>query len=83
MEVRARYIWIDETFATQGLRSQSVVVLMELTQRRLDVEDFPCWTTRGPATFVLRPERVVPDPFRSGDYLVLCEVVRGDNKCLS
>jgi glutamine synthetase len=77
---RAEYIWIDGSEPTQRLRSKTKIVE--------DGAEPPIWGFDGSSTnqapgnqsdCVLQPVRVVPDPIRGGDdILVLCEVLTVD-----
>jgi len=80
MPYRAEYIWIDGQKPTGKLRSKTKVVP--------DGEDLPIWGFDGSSTeqapgsssdCVLNPVKVVPDPIRGGnDVLVMCEVLDTD-----
>jgi glutamine synthetase len=80
MAYRAEYIWIDGQKPTAKLRSKTKIVP--------DGDDLPIWGFDGSSTeqapgdssdCVLRPVKVVPDPIRGGnDLLVLCEVLNTD-----
>lgn len=80
MPYRAEYIWIDGQEPTKKLRSKTKVVA--------DGAEPPVWGFDGSSTnqapgnnsdCVLRPVRVVPDPIRGDDnVLVLCEVLTTD-----
>jgi glutamine synthetase len=80
MPYRAEYIWIDGQKPTAKLRSKTKIVP--------DGEELPIWGFDGSSTeqapgdksdCVLRPVKVVPDPIRGGeDVLVLCEVLYVD-----
>ena len=80
MPIRAEYIWIDGSKPTQKLRAKTMVLE--------DGAEPPIWGFDGSSTnqapgsasdCVLRPVRVVPDPIRGGDnILVLCEVLTVD-----
>jgi glutamine synthetase len=73
MPYRAEYIWIDGQKPTAKLRSKTKIVP--------DGEELPIWGFDGSSTeqapgdksdCVLRPVKVVPDPIRGGeDVLVL------------
>jgi glutamine synthetase len=77
MPYRAEYIWIDGQKPTAKLRSKTKVLP--------DGGELPIWGFDGSSTeqapgsssdCVLRPVKVVPDPIRGGDdVLVLCEVL--------
>lgn len=79
----AEYIWIDGGSPTARVRSKTKV-LPEDT----DVEGLPMWSFDGSSTnqaeghssdCVLKPVRVVPDPIRgANNVLVLCEVFHSD-----
>ncbi len=80
MPYRAMYIWTDGTEPTHLLRSKTKVVA--------DGVEPPIWGFDGSSTnqapgeasdVVLRPVRVIPDPIRGGDdVLVLCECLNTD-----
>jgi glutamine synthetase len=80
MAYRAEYIWIDGQKPTALLRSKTKVVPTG--------EEPPIWGFDGSSTeqapgansdCVLRPVRIVPDPIRGGDdVLVMCEVLNTD-----
>lgn len=80
MPYRAEYIWIDGTEPTKKLRSKTKVIP--------DGQEPPMWGFDGSSTnqapgnnsdCVLSPVKVVPDPIRGGDdILVLCEVLTVD-----
>jgi glutamine synthetase len=80
MAYRAEYIWIDGKKPTALLRSKTKVLP--------DGADLPIWgfdgssTEQAPGTqsdCVLNPVKVVPDPIRGGDdVLVMCEVLNVD-----
>lgn len=78
MAIKAEYIWIDGTEPTARLRSKTKVVAES-------PKEWPIWGFDGSSTnqapgdqsdCVLKPVKVVPDPIRGGDdVLVLCEVL--------
>ncbi len=80
MPYRAEYIWIDGQVPTKKLRSKTKVIN--------DGESPPVWGFDGSSTnqapgklsdCVLNPVRIVQDPLRGGDnVLVLCEVLTVD-----
>ena len=80
MPYRAEYIWIDGKKPTSLLRSKTKIVG--------DGDEPPIWGFDGSSTeqapgsnsdCVLRPVKVVPDPIRGGeDVLVMCEVLNTD-----
>jgi len=80
MAIKAEYIWIDGTEPTAKLRSKTKILGIG--------EEPPIWGFDGSSTnqaeghssdCVLRPVKVVPDPIRGGDsILVLCEVLDTD-----
>ena len=86
MPVLAEYIWIDGTAPSAALRSKTKV--LHSLEPSLDDElpspsAFPEWGADGSSTnqaegadsdIGLIPARVCRDPFRPGNYLVLCEV---------
>lgn len=85
--VFAEYIWIDGTKPTAKLRSKTKVLPGLTTPSSL--QSFPDWSFDGSSTnqapgdksdCVLRPAFAVPDPVRSGGYLVLCEVFEPDGE---
>jgi glutamine synthetase len=92
MAFLAEYIWIDGTKPSAQLRSKTKVVaddvLVEVNgSLTLLPENLPDWGADGSSTLQaegsdsdigLKPVRVVNDPFRSGSYLVLCEVFCAD-----
>nr|WP_232822537.1 glutamine synthetase [Glycomyces dulcitolivorans] len=77
MAIKAEYIWIDGTEPTAKLRSKTKILGAG--------EEPPIWGFDGSSTnqaeghtsdCVLRPVKVVPDPIRGGEHiLVLCEVL--------
>jgi len=83
-KVRAEYIWIDGYKPTANLRSKTKVVDGPVQ----NVEELPEWGFDGSSTLqaeghfsdcLLRPVRIVPDPIRGGDnILVMCEVFNAD-----
>jgi glutamine synthetase len=92
MSVLAEYIWIDGTEPSAALRSKTKV--MYDLEPSLDGElpepgQFPEWGADGSSTnqaegrdsdIGLIPARVCRDPFRPGNYLVLCEVTDAEGK---
>ena len=80
MAYRAEYIWVDGKKPTALLRSKTKVLS--------DGAELPLWGFDGSSTeqapgdqsdCVLRPVKVVPDPIRGGDdVLVMCEVLNVD-----
>jgi glutamine synthetase len=80
MAYRAEYIWIDGQKPTALLRSKTKVMPTG--------EEPPVWGFDGSSTeqapgdnsdCVLRPVRIMPDPIRGGDdVLVMCEVLNTD-----
>lgn len=76
----AEYIWIDGGNPTARVRSKT----RHFAMTRKEPHQLPLWSFDGSSTeqaegsssdCVLRPVRVVPDPIRGGDnILVLCEV---------
>ncbi|MDH3249538.1 MAG: glutamine synthetase beta-grasp domain-containing protein, partial [Acidimicrobiia bacterium] len=76
MAIRAEYIWIDGSEPTQKLRAKTKVLF--------NGDEPPIWGFDGSSTnqapgnqsdCVLNPVKIVPDPIRGGDdVLVLCEV---------
>jgi glutamine synthetase len=80
MAYRAEYIWIDGQVPTAKLRSKTKVLP--------DGVETPIWGFDGSSTeqapgsesdCVLNPVKVVPDPIRGGDdVLVMCEVLNVD-----
>ncbi len=80
MAYRAEYIWIDGKKPTALLRSKTKVLP--------DGEEIPIWGFDGSSTeqapgdqsdCVLNPVKIVPDPIRGGDdVLVMCEVLNVD-----
>ncbi|MHA6757859.1 glutamine synthetase GlnII [Streptacidiphilus sp. PAMC 29251] len=76
MAIKAEYIWLDGTRPTPQLRSKTRILT--------DPDTTPTWGFDGSSTGqaegyasdrVLEPVKVVPDPIRGGDHiLVLCEV---------
>ena len=79
----AEYIWLDGAKPTQQLRSKTRIVNVD-SASLLDAGAYPDWGFDGSSTnqsagnssdLELRPVRVVKDPVRGGDHvLVLCEV---------
>jgi glutamine synthetase len=82
--VLAEYIWLDGAVPVRRLRSKTRVVPVG----GVALEDLPIWSFDGSSTYqaggddsdlMLKPVRVVPDPVRGGDdVLVLCEVFNPD-----
>ena len=80
MAYRAEYIWIDGQKPTAKLRSKTKIVP--------DGDEPPIWGFDGSSTeqapgdasdCVLRPVKIIPDPIRKGDdILVMCEVLNVD-----
>ena len=80
MAYRAEYIWIDGQKPTAKLRSKTKIVPSG--------DEPPLWGFDGSSTeqapgeasdCVLRPVKVIPDPIRGGDdVLVMCEVLNVD-----
>mgnify|MGYP003543073985 CR=1 FL=1 len=80
MPYRAEYIWIDGWEPTKKLRSKTKIVP--------DGQEPPVWGFDGSSTnqapgnssdCVLHPVKIVSDPIRGGDdVLVLCEVLNPD-----
>jgi glutamine synthetase len=83
---QAEYLWLDGAHPTQQLRSKTRIV--DLPESPVAPDDFPQWSYDGSSTYqsdggdsdlILDPARVVRDPLRGeGNYLVLCEVMKGD-----
>ncbi|WP_199038429.1 glutamine synthetase GlnII [Glycomyces salinus] len=81
MAIKAEYIWLDGTEPTAKLRSKTKI----LTDGTAEP---PIWGFDGSSTnqaegnssdCVLRPVKIVPDPIRGGEnLLVLCEVLDTD-----
>jgi glutamine synthetase len=96
MSTFAEYIWIDGTPRTKQLRSKTrVIPRNELPPAKVgepvtvSLDVFPEWGADGSSThqaegrdsdIVLRPVRAYPDPFRPGDYMVMCEVFDGSGR---
>ena len=86
MAIRAEYIWIDGSEPTQLLRSKTKILPGPITS----AEEAPVWGFDGSSTnqapgdnsdCVLKPIRVVPDPIRGGDnVLVMNEVWTPDDE---
>ena len=82
--IRAEYIWMDGRRPTARLRSKTKIIPTPVTNLR----DVPKWGFDGSSTMqatghfsdcMLVPVRIVPDPIRGGeDILVLCEVMNAD-----
>jgi glutamine synthetase len=78
--IRAEYIWIDGNKPTQKLRSKTKIIEKG--------SEPPIWGFDGSSTnqapgdnsdCVLNPVKVIPDPIRGGDnILVMCEVLLPD-----
>jgi glutamine synthetase len=83
IKVQCEYIWIDGSGAS-GVRSKTKTV----DRKPASVDDLPIWNFDGSSTeqapghdseVLLKPVRMVPDPFRGGDnLLVLCECLNPD-----
>ncbi|MBT7377164.1 MAG: glutamine synthetase, partial [Candidatus Marinimicrobia bacterium] len=83
-KVRAEYIWIDGHMPTAKLRSKTKIVDGPIKE----VSELPEWGFDGSSTeqaeghfsdCLLRPVRLVLDPIRGGDnILVMCEVFNAD-----
>lgn len=81
MAIKAEYIWLDGAEPTAKPRSKTRILADGTTEP-------PVWGFDGSSNnqaggnssdCVLRPVKVVPDPFRGGgDLLVLCEVLDTD-----
>ncbi len=94
MPLLAEYIWIDGTDRTKELRSKTKVLTGDNlpfskpgTLTDVPLSTFPDWGADGSSTnqangddsdIVLKPVFACPDPFRTGNWLVLCEVFNGD-----
>ncbi len=86
MAIRAEYIWIDGSRPTRLLRSKTKILPEPITS----ADEAPVWGFDGSSTnqapgdnsdCVLKPVRVVPDPIRGGDnVLVLNEVWTPDDE---
>ena len=82
--VKAMYIWLDGYSPTQGLRGKTKIVEGPIT----DINDLPDWGFDGSSTLqaegndsdcMLKPVRIVKDPIRGGDnIIVMCEVYNAD-----
>ena len=83
-KIRAEYIWTDGHLPTAKLRSKTKIVDGPIK----DVSELPEWGFDGSSTeqaeghfsdCLLRPVRLVLDPMRGGDnLLVMCEVFNAD-----
>ena len=83
-KVKAEYIWIDGNEPTAKLRSKTKI----LSGLVNSVADLPEWSFDGSSTqqadgsdsdCLLRPVRIIKDPVRGGDNLiVMCEVFNAD-----
>lgn len=87
--ILAEYIWIDGVQPTPGIRSKTKVITNAKPDGDLPIslDALPEWGADGSSTkqadgndsdIVLRPVRIVQDPFRANGVLVLCEVFGGD-----
>jgi glutamine synthetase len=86
MAIRAEYIWIDGSQPTQLLRSKTKILPGPITS----ADEAPVWGFDGSSTnqapgdnsdCVLKPIRVVPDPIRGGDnVLIMNEVWTPDDE---
>ncbi len=84
---QAEFLWLDGALPDQQVRSKSRVLVVD-ESASFDPAAYPEWGYDGSSTYqasghdsdlVLRPVRVVRDPFRGGDdRLVLCEVFTPD-----
>ena len=83
-KIRAEYIWTDGHLPTAKLRSKTKIIDGPIK----DVSELPEWSFDGSSTeqaegnfsdCLLRPVRLVLDPMRGGDnLLVMCEVFNPD-----
>lgn len=83
-KIQAEYIWLDGTKPTPTLRSKTKILEVKPTY----LEGIPEWGFDGSSTMqaegkssdcLLKPVRVVHDPIRGGqNILVLCEVMNAD-----
>ena len=84
--IKAEYIWLDGTRPTSTLRSKTKIIEGSVRS----AADIPGWGFDGSSTeqatgsksdCLLTPVRVVKDPIRGGDHvLVMCEVMDADDK---
>ena len=82
--IKAEYIWMDGHRPTSKLRSKTKILDKPITK----LEDLPEWGFDGSSTnqaeghfsdCLLKPMRMVLDPIRGGDnLLVMCEVFNSD-----
>jgi glutamine synthetase len=83
-KVKAEYIWLDGYKPTANLRSKTKIVEGPIS----DVSELPEWGFDGSSTeqadghdsdCLLKPVRMVHDPIRGGDHvMVMCEVFNAD-----
>lgn len=80
------YIWLD---AHNACRSKTKILTHDTStlQKELELSDIPYWNYDGSSTeqattenseVLLRPVKMVLDPFRSNGYLVLCDTLNAD-----
>ena len=83
-KIKAEYIWMDGHKPTEKLRSKTKI----LNEKVNNIEDLPMWGFDGSSTMqatghksdcMLKPVKLIPDPIRGGDnVIVLCEVFNAD-----
>lgn len=84
-KIMAEYIWIDGHVPTQKLRSKTRVIVGPINE----INQIPQWGFDGSSTrqaegvssdCLLHPVRMINDPIRGGDnLLIMCEVFNPDN----
>ena len=85
--IKLEYIWLDG-YEVQNLRSKTkILVDNEFVGDGIDLRHLPNWSFDGSSTeqargnksdCVLKPTRLVKDPYRVDGYLVMCEVLNAD-----
>ena len=84
IKIKAEYIWMDGHKPTEKLRSKTKI----LKEKINNIDDLPIWGFDGSSTMqatgqnsdcVLKPVKLISDPIRGGDnVIVLCEVFNAD-----
>lgn len=86
-KIKLEYVWLDGYMPTANLRSKTKVVEVEDSSVTPTPESLSNWSFDGSSTqqaegkksdCILKPVRVIPDPFRNAGYIVLCEVLLPD-----
>ncbi len=83
-KIKVEYIWMDGHKPTEKLRSKTKILSGKIN----NIDDLPIWGFDGSSTMqatgqnsdcMLKPVKLIPDPIRGGDnIIVLCEVFNAD-----